>query len=162
MLFRSRIGTGNVEFAALFAPGPQGMTTANDWTKEMATKGFPELKAHYALLGAPNNVMLNRGEHFPHNYNAVSRSAFYTWLNQHYKLGQTAPVIERDYEPLARAQLTVWDDAHPAPKEKGPEFEKKLLAWFTQDAERQLRAAAATPASTSICPVPVSQRSGPL
>src|SRR6185436_9025965 len=30
-----RIGTGNVEFAGLFAPKPQGMTTANDWTKEM-------------------------------------------------------------------------------------------------------------------------------
>src|SRR5262245_10603276 len=39
-----RVGSGNVEFAALFAPKPQGMTTANDWTKEMATKGFPELR----------------------------------------------------------------------------------------------------------------------
>jgi hypothetical protein len=37
-----RIDTGNVEFAALFAPKPQGMNTANDWTKELATKGFPE------------------------------------------------------------------------------------------------------------------------
>ena len=44
-----RIGTGNVEFAALFAPKPLGMTAANDWTKEMATKGFPELQKHYAL-----------------------------------------------------------------------------------------------------------------
>ncbi len=33
-----RVGTGNVEFAALFAPKPQGMTTANDWTREMATR----------------------------------------------------------------------------------------------------------------------------
>src|ERR1051325_10436318 len=39
-----RIHTGNIEFAALFAPKPQGMTCANDWTKEMSTKGFPELK----------------------------------------------------------------------------------------------------------------------
>jgi hypothetical protein len=79
-----RVDTGNVEFAGLFAPKPQGMTCANDWTKEMATKGFPELKQLYTLLGAPNNVMLKRGEHFPHNYNAVSRSAFYTWLNRHF------------------------------------------------------------------------------
>src|ERR1043165_6151852 len=100
-----RVDTGNIEFAALFAPKPQGMTCANDWTKEMSTKGFPELKQIYALLGAPNNVMLKRGEHFPHNYNAVSRSAFYTWLNRHFKLGQKEPVIERDYEPLSRDQL---------------------------------------------------------
>ena len=46
-----RVDTGNVEFAALFAPKPQGMTTANDWTKEMATKGFPELKQLYACWG---------------------------------------------------------------------------------------------------------------
>jgi dienelactone hydrolase len=140
-----RVHTGNVEFAALFAPKPQGMTTANDWTKEMATKGFPELKQHYALLGAPNNVMLHRGEHFPHNYNAVSRAAFYTWLNRHFKLGFTEPVIERDYEPLPRARLSVWDAAHPAPKAGDPEFERSLLEWFTRDAEKQLRASATTP-----------------
>jgi dienelactone hydrolase len=137
-----RVNTGNIEFAALFAPKPQGMTTANDWTKEMATKGFPELKEIYSLLGAPKNVMLQRGEHFPHNYNAVSRSAFYTWLNQHFKLGQKEPVIERDFEPLPREQLTVWNAEHPAPKEKGPDFEKKLLKWLAVDAEKQMLTAA--------------------
>src|ERR1051325_10058597 len=53
-----RIDTGNVEIAALFAPKPLGMTAANDWTKEMPTKGFPELKKHYQNLGVPDNVML--------------------------------------------------------------------------------------------------------
>ena len=46
-----RIGTGNVEIAALIAPRPLGMTAADDWTKEIATKGLPELKAHYAHAG---------------------------------------------------------------------------------------------------------------
>ena len=140
-----RVNTGNVEFAALFAPKPQGMTTANDWTKEMSTKGFPELKQLYTTLGAPTSVMLHRGEHFPHNYNAVSRSAFYTWLNQHFKLGSAEPVIERDFEPLAREQLTVWDQQHPAPKAGDPDFERTLLKWLSDDAEAQLRASAATP-----------------
>ncbi len=135
-----RVNTGNIEFAALFAPKPQGMTTANDWTKEMFTKGFPELKELYTTLGAPKNVMLHRGEHFPHNYNAVSRSAFYTWLNQHFKLGQKEPVIERDFEPLSREQLTVWNEQHPAPKSNGPDFERKLLGWLTEDAQKQLMA----------------------
>ncbi len=133
-----RIGTGNVEFAALFAPKPQGMTCANDWTKEMSIKGFPELQELYKLTGAPKNVMLARGEHFPHNYNAVSRSAFYTWLNKHFKLGIEEPVIERDFEPLSPEQLSVWDEQHPAPKAGDPEVERDILAWFRQDAERQL------------------------
>jgi hypothetical protein len=140
-----RVNTGNIEFAGLFAPKPQGMTCANDWTKEMSSKGFPELKQLYTLLGAPNNVMLKRGEHFPHNYNAVSRSAFYTWLNRHFQLGQKEPVIERDYEPLKREQLTVWDDQHPAPKAADPGFERQLLRQLQADAEKLLAVEQADP-----------------
>ncbi len=136
-----RIGTGNVEFAGLFAPKPQGMNTANDWTKELSTKGFPDLQKLYTTFGKKDNVMLQRGEHFPHNYNAVTRSAFYTFVNKHFNLGQPSPVIERDYEPLTKDKLTVWDANHPAPKADDPEFERRLLKWFTDDADKQLRAA---------------------
>src|SRR5690606_38873375 len=66
-----RVGTGNIEFAALFAPKPQGMTAADDWTKEMETKGFPELQRLYAMLGAEENVMLLSATQFGHNYNYV-------------------------------------------------------------------------------------------
>lgn len=141
-----RINTGNVEFAALFAPKPQGMNTADDWTKELATKGFPDLQKLYALYDKKDNVFLLRGEHFPHNYNAVTRSAFYTFLNRHFGLGFPAPVIERDFEPLPREQLTVWDEKHPAPKSGDPEFERGLVRWLTEDAEKQLRTAAGTEA----------------
>ncbi|MBK8094692.1 MAG: acetylxylan esterase [Verrucomicrobiaceae bacterium] len=136
-----RIGTGNVEFAGLFAPKPQGMNTANDWTKEMATKGFPELQKLYTAHGAKDNVLLVRGEHFPHNYNAVTRSAFYTFINKHFKLGHTSPVIETDYEPLTKDQLSVWDAQHPAPKAADPDFERRLLKWYTEDSQKQLQAA---------------------
>ena len=91
------------------------------------------------------DVYLKRGEHFPHNYNAVTRSAFYTFLNKHFELGFPAPVIETDFDPLPPEQLTVWDDQHPAPKAADPDFERRLLAWFTEDAQRQILAAAATP-----------------
>ncbi|MDB6029914.1 MAG: Acetyl xylan esterase [Verrucomicrobiales bacterium] len=137
-----RIDTSNVEFAGLFAPKPQGMTTANDWTREMSSKGFPELQQLYQLLGAPDKVMLKRGEHFPHNYNAVSRSAFYTWLNKHFQLGQKEPVVERDYVRLKREELSVWDDGHPAPKPADPDFERQLLRYFQEDAQKQLAAVA--------------------
>ncbi len=135
-----RVGTGNVEFAALFAPRPQGLTTADDWTREMATKGFPELQRLYALLGAPGNVMLHRGEQFPHNYNLVARAAFFGWLNRHFKLGPPEPVTERDYQLLNPEELTVWDAQHPAPRAADPDFERRLLRGWHEDTRRQLAA----------------------
>ncbi|MFM7741976.1 MAG: acetylxylan esterase, partial [Verrucomicrobiota bacterium] len=139
-----RVNSGNVEIAALFAPKPQGMNTANDWTKELATKGFPDLQKLYGLYGKKDHVTLQRGEHFPHNYNAVTRSGFYALLNKHFKLGFEAPIIERDYTPLPKEKLTVWDGAHPAPKAADPDFERGLLKWLKADAQRQLEALAQT------------------
>ncbi len=133
-----RVGTGNVEFAALFAPKPLGMTAANDWTKEMPSKGFPELQKHFAFMGAPEHVALWPFLQFPHNYNAVSRGKSYEWFNQHFALGLPAEkLVEREYTLLQKEQLTVWDTAHPAPA-GGPDFERKLLAWWDADAHRQL------------------------
>ena len=126
-----RVGTGNIELAALFAPKPMGLTTADDWTKEMPTKGFPDLAKHWAALGAPENVKLFAHPEFPHNYNRVARIAMYGFFNEHLHLGQTK-IDEPDFKPLTREELTVWDAAHPAPK-GGPEFEKKLCDWWTLD-----------------------------
>ena len=140
-----RVNSGNVEIAALFAPKPQGMNTANDWTKEMATKGFPDLQKLYGLYGKKDHVTLQRGEHFPHNYNAVTRMGFYEVLNRHFKLGQVSPIVEKDYVPLPKEKLTVWDAEHPAPKADDADFERGLLKWLKSDAEQQLRAAAKTP-----------------
>jgi dienelactone hydrolase len=134
-----RVNTGNVEFAALFAPKPQGMNTANDWTREMSTKGFPQLQQLYALLGASNHVTLVRGEHFPHNYNYVTRAAMYSWVNRHFKLGHREPIVEEDYRRLTTNEMTVWDETHPKPP-GGPDFERGLVRWLTTDAQRQLAA----------------------
>jgi dienelactone hydrolase len=133
-----RCETGNVEIAALFAPKPQGLTAANDWTKEMETKGFPELKQHYAMLGAPENVALWARLEFPHNYNLPARESIYAWFDRHFALG-LAPgrLTERDYRLLSRDELTVWNAAHPAPA-GGGEFERKLLRWWFDDSEAQL------------------------
>ena len=134
-----RIGTGNVEIAALFAPKPLGMSAANDWTKEMETKGFPELQHLYKLMGAPEAVALWPQLQFGHNYNSPTREHIYSWFNQHFALGLPEPIVERDYKLLPREQLTVWDAAHPAP-EGGLEFEKKLLHWWDDDSQKQIAA----------------------
>lgn len=132
-----RIGTGNVEFAAMFAPKPLCLTAANDWTKEMATKGFPELQRHFELMNADDHVELHPLIQFGHNYNFVNRAAMYNWVNQHLGLHHEPTIVERDFQRLTAAELTVWDDEHRRP-DGGDKFERDLLQWWTADTRRQL------------------------
>jgi dienelactone hydrolase len=140
-----RVGTGNVELAALFAPKPLMCLSADDWTKEMPTKGFPDLQQHYKMMGAEKNVFHRPLLHFGHNYNYVSRAAMYSWFNKHFKLGLPEPIVEEDYKRLTRDEMTVWDAEHPKP-EGGDAFEKKLLQWYDKDSQQQLAALAGKPA----------------
>jgi dienelactone hydrolase len=112
-----RLGTGNVEFAALFAPKPLGMTGADDWTKEIETKGLPQLKALYKLYGAEDKVMAKCFLQFGHNYNQVSREVMYNWFNKHLRLGQKSPVVEQPFVPVPPRDLSVFDKDHPLPKD---------------------------------------------
>jgi dienelactone hydrolase len=134
-----RRGLGNVEIAALFAPKPLGMTAADDWTREIAGKGLPELKRLYTLLGVPELVMAKPLLQFGHNYNFVSRSVMYSWLNQHLALGLEEPVVEEDYQLSSPAELSVWNDKHKRPA-AGMETEQALLKWMTDDAQKQIAA----------------------
>lgn len=133
-----RIGTGNVEFAALFAPKPLGMTAANDWTKDMSTKGFPELQSLYRMLGQPDNVMLHNRTEFGHNYNLPSRLAMYAWLGKHLKAPNPAPADESDFRVLRKEELTVWDKDHPAPEAGSAAFEQKLLTAWSAATEKAM------------------------
>ncbi|PQO33952.1 acetylxylan esterase [Blastopirellula marina] len=129
-----RVGTGNVEFAALFAPKPQGLTAADDWTKEFETKGFPDLKQLYTLMGAEDKVHLTARTEFGHNYNAVSRRAMYELFNQEFSLH--ASVEERPYQRLGEKELSVWNDQNrPTYTE---EFERNLLAEWTAISNQQI------------------------
>lgn len=134
-----RIGTGNVEFAGLFAPKPLGMTAANDWTREMETKGLPELKALYRLYDAEDAVT---AKYFPfdHNYNQVSRELMYNWFNKHLRLGHPEPIREKPFQPIPPRELSVYDAAHPRPKDAtGAEGVRR---WFREQAEKNLLAVA--------------------
>ncbi|MFI4876187.1 MAG: acetylxylan esterase [Blastopirellula sp. JB062] len=134
-----RVDTGNVEFAALFAPKPQAMTAADDWTREMETKGFPELKKLYADLGAAKDVSLHAATHFKHNFNNVARAPMYVLFNRVFGLGLKTPIIEYDYERLNRQQQTVWDERHPQP-ETSPDFERQLLRDMKTAADQAIAA----------------------
>src|SRR5205085_12053970 len=78
-----RVGTGNVEFAALFAPKPLAMSGANDWTIDIEKKGLPELKLVYRLFGKAEMVDAKCWPEFEHNYNQPAREMMYAWFDKH-------------------------------------------------------------------------------
>ena len=137
-----RIDTGNVELAALFAPKPQAMTAADDWTKEMMTDGYPELQRIYRMIGNEQDVYCRPMLHFKHNYNYVTRATMYQWMNRHLNLGLDDPVIEQDFQPLTDQEMAVWDDEHPAPTERGFVHQRNLCRWLDQQSNEKLAAIA--------------------
>lgn len=142
-----RVETGNVEIAALFAPKPLAMSAANDWTKEIASKGLPQLKQLYALFGADNLVHAAPFLQFGHNYNYVSRAVMYDWMNRHLDLHQSESLVETDYQPLSIAEMSVWNENHPRPPH-GDDYERSLVKYMTDDSDKQVAAMAPTDALT--------------
>ncbi len=132
-----RIGTGNVELAALFAPKPQAMTAADDWTRNMMTRGYPSLKELYSILGEEQNVYCRPLLEFPHNYNYQSRATMYRWFNKHLRL-DLIDIVEKDFVPLTKSEAAVWNDAHPQPG-GGEAYERSLTKYLAEEAERQLQ-----------------------
>ena len=134
-----RIGTGNVEMTALFAPKPQGMTAADDWTREMLVKGkgFPELKKLYELYGRSRNVICPDLTQFKHNYNYVTRAIMYSWFNRHLKLKHPEPISEQDFKLLSKEEHAVWNKHHPSP-EGGDAYERRLVVQLDKRDRRLL------------------------
>jgi dienelactone hydrolase len=131
-----RVNTGNIEMTALLAPRPVAMSAADDWTKELETKGLPQLKQHYELLGVPDRVA-GKYYPYPHNYNQVARAMMYDFFNKHLKLGIAEPIVERDYVPLTKDEASVWNAEHPAPAQD-VEAELRILRGFARDQNEQL------------------------
>jgi Acetyl xylan esterase (AXE1) len=133
-----RVGTGNIEIAALCAPRPLGMTGAKDWTVDIESKGLPELRALYRLYGCEEHVVAWCFPQFGHNYNQVSREMMYNWFNKHLRLRQPVPVRERAFVPIPPKELSVFDAEHPRPSDEvGADGVKRVM---TEQAKEQLRA----------------------
>ena len=133
-----RQGTGNVEFAGLFAPKPLGMTGAHDWTIDIETKGLPQLKALYKLYGTDDGVMASCFPQFGHNYNQISREVMYKWFNRHLHLGLPEPVTEQPFVPVPPKELSVYDERHRLRKDAlGAEDLRKTM---TEASDKQIEA----------------------
>lgn len=137
-----RVGTNNVELAALCAPTPQGVAAAKDWTEDFETRGLPQMKAIYRLYGADDRIE-GRFFPYPHNYNLHSRQMMYGFFNKHLKLGWPEPVEEKPFEPIPPAQLSVYDAAHPVPSDATDAA--GVRRWMTRASDAQLQALADKP-----------------
>lgn len=77
-----RIGTNNMEIAALMAPRPMLMvSTTQDWTKNTPRIEFPFMQSMYRLYGKEANVQTFEVD-APHNYNRDSREAVYRFFGK--------------------------------------------------------------------------------
>lgn len=138
-----RVGTNNIEFAAIFAPKPQGLTGAVDWTRDIETRGQPELKAIYGLYGAQDKVKAWYRS-FDHNYNQGSRELMYNWFNQHLSLGHKGTVTEKPFVPAKPAELSVWTADYPKPSDAPDAV--ALRKKMTETSDAQMRKLASEPA----------------
>ena len=78
-----RLGTFNVEIAAMMAPRPMLMVSATgDWTKNTPHEEYPAIRAIYELYGESNKVETVQID-APHNYNGASRESVYRFFGKH-------------------------------------------------------------------------------
>jgi len=113
-----RVNTGNVEIAALFAPKPMACSAANDWTKDMMTKGYPELQQLYDLYGAKDKVAVRAWLEYGHQYNVHARQMMYSWFLKHLA-GKDEEVKEPPFKPVVPTKdLSVFDSEHTRPKDE--------------------------------------------
>jgi dienelactone hydrolase len=135
-----RLGTNNIETAALAAPRPQLMVAATgDWTRNVPRQEYPAVKSVYELYGKASLVETVQFDS-PHNYHQESRQAVYDFLRKH--LTPDAPPFRERSVNVERLQdmLVFWNRPRPA---HARTFEQIFSEW--QAASRR-QALAATPA----------------
>ena len=111
-----RLGTDNVEFAALAAPRPLKLVGASgDWTAKTMTNAYPTLRDVYALYGTTDRISANVFD-FPHNYNQTTRNAVYAFMGR-WLLGVDDPssTAEGDQSVEPADDLRAFGEANPAP-----------------------------------------------
>jgi dienelactone hydrolase len=118
-----RLGSDNVEFAALCAPRPMIMVGASgDWTAKTMTQAFPTIRGVYSLVGSIDRVNAAVFD-FPHNYNQTSRNAVYAFMGK-WLLGieDSASTREGKQQTEKPEDLFTFGSGHPAPpNRKTPE-----------------------------------------
>ena len=126
-----RVGTDNVEIAALTAPRPMILVGATgDWTSNTTTKVHPAIRRVYETIGVPAHLEAELFD-FPHNYNQTSRNAVYAFMARWLlNIDDAESTREGSQTIETQDDLLVFNDDHPAPSRwKTPEsLENDLVA----------------------------------
>ena len=103
-----RVGTSNVEIAAMFAPKPMLVVSATgDWTHNVPKEEYPAIKRIYDLYGKGDQVDVVQIDE-QHNYNRLSREAVYAFFAKHHPgLTESRELKEHDIEVPMVQELTV-------------------------------------------------------
>lgn len=125
-----RVGTNNVEIAALFAPKPQLLVAATgDWTVNTPNEEFPAVRSVYSLLDATSNIEYEQFDS-PHNYHEDSREAVYRFFGKHILSDADASKFkERSVRPDQLSQLLyLWGREPPESAIGFEEFMRQRIA----------------------------------
>lgn len=121
-----RIGTSNVEIAALAAPRPMiVVSSTRDWTRHTPVEEFPSIRHIYSLYGK-SEMVANVQIDAEHNYNEQSRQAVYRFFAEH--LHPSAPEFdERPFTLPADQDLLAHATGNLPPSVPG--FDQVVQAW---------------------------------
>ncbi len=123
-----RQGINNIALAAVFAPKPMAMSGADDWTKEIETKGYPELQQIYGFYGKKEDVLAKAYPQFKHNYNYVARTMMYKWMKKYLKMEESVSTEEKEFKPLSVEEMSLFSDEKKLPADKvSPEELRQYL-----------------------------------
>ncbi len=132
-----RIGTDNVEIAALTAPRPLKLVGADDWTDQTMTVEYPTLKKIYGLMGATDRISADKFN-FEHNYNETTRNAVYAFMGR-WLVGIEDAASTREGKPKIEEPetLQVYSEEDPAPDttKNAAQLETDLVATMTHSLE---------------------------
>jgi len=105
-----RIGTSNVEIAAMMAPRPMLLVSATgDWTRNVPREEYPAIRSIYELYKQPGNLAVVQFQ-AEHNFNRSSREAVYGFFGQQFQesAGASQKFSENRIEVEPLPDMLVW------------------------------------------------------
>ena len=131
-----RVGTNNVEIAAMMAPKPMLLVSSTrDWSRNTPVEEFPSVRSIYTLFGRPDLVASAQID-AEHNFNQASREAVYSFFGRYLRNDSADTITYR--ETLAAQFSTeelVFGDK-PEHLLGAPGYDQVFAAWREQ-AQRQ-------------------------
>ena len=124
-----RIGTNNIEAAAMMAPKPMLLVAATgDWTRNVPREEYPAIRRVYELYDRAAMVEAVQFD-APHNYHKESRGTVYEFLRKHLT-PDVPPWMEKNTAIEKIQDMMVWQQT-PMPA-GARRFEQVFAEWKTE------------------------------